>query len=444
MKKKISLGILLCFTASLVMAQVKTVVFPFENNSDDSTIEWLGYGLEVLLEDSLNGIPLADRMDAVDSMDVPDTSNLTLATRLIIARKLGADSLLTGSFSVAKDEISIQFTRYDIDKLVQKTEKCKVSMTGFPANLSPFIRDQIGGEYRYPESFTGHQFEAYVRGMLRGIANTDFKAIIKLAGKVADCEPPSRNLGNLLYNSGKFEAALVYLKRLPESDIPGLFRSGMCCVELKDYADGLIFFLQTLRSERSMASVVNAAGCLVALQHPVEAETFLDTVPGVGGDVDPVVLFDRAVVAAEQGKWDDALNILSCYVSSFRITDETKQLAAFCCGKCNCTHPLCSEGTEEVNGNHENVDPMSFYQFSEGEKGTDEALDLKEIKELYLAKAAQALKSGSKKEAIDALQKILYLDPLQRDALKLLCEQCEDESACKKLKALLPEAATKP
>jgi len=190
--------------------------------------------------------------------------------------------------------------------------------------------------------------------------------------------------------------------------------------------------------------VVNAAGCLVALQHPVEAETFLDTVPGVGGDVDPVVLFDRAVVAAEQGKWDDALNILSCYVSSFRITDETKQLAAFCCGKCNCTHPLCAEGTEEVNGNHENVDPMSFYQFSEGEKGTDEALDLKEIKELYLAKAAQALKSGSKKEAIDALQKILYLDPLQRDALKLLCEQCEDESACKKLKALLPEAATKP
>jgi len=438
MKKKISLLALLCFLSSQLMAQGKTVVFPFENHSKDSKIEWLGYGLEVLLEDSLHGIPLADRMDAVDGMDVPDTDNLTLATKLIIARKLGADNLLTGSFSVEKDEISIQFTRYDIDKLVQKTGKCKVSMTGFPANLSPFIRDQIGGEYRYPESFTGHQFEAYVRGMLRGIANTDFKEIIKLAGKVADCEPLNRNLGNLLYNSGKFEAALVYLKRLPESDIHGLFRSGMCCVELKNYADGLIFFLQTLKSERSMASVVNAAGCLVALQHPVEAETFLDTVPGADEDVDPVVLFDRAVVEAGQEKWSDALNTLGRYVSSFRITDEAKQLAAFCCGKCNCTHPLCAEGTEEMNKNQENMEPVSFYQFSEGEKGTDEAVDLKEIKELYFAKAAQALKSGSKKEAIDALQKILYLDPLQKDALKLLCEQCEDESACKKLATLEP------
>ena len=162
------------------MGQGKTVVFSFENRSDDSTVEWLGYGLEILLEDSLSGIPLAERMDAVDNMDVPDTGNLTLATRLIIARKLGADRLLTGNFIVSKDNVSIEFTRYKIDKLIQKTGKCTVTMAGFPANFAPFIREEIGGHYPYPENFTGHQFEAYVRGMLRAGVNSDFNEIGKL------------------------------------------------------------------------------------------------------------------------------------------------------------------------------------------------------------------------------------------------------------------------
>ena len=95
-----------------------------------------------------------------------------------------------------------------------------------------------------------------------------------------------------------------------------------------------------------------------------------------------------------------------------------------------------SNDSERKKNDSEKVDTVSFYQFSEGEQGTDAALDLKEIKELYMAKAAQALKSGSKKEAINALQKVLYLDPLQRDALKMLCNQCQDEKACKKLATL--------
>ncbi|NOY22989.1 MAG: hypothetical protein GXO70_05705 [Acidobacteria bacterium] len=442
MKKASSFAILLFFTASLLQAQGKTVVFPFENRSADSTVEWLGYGLEALFEDSLNGVPLAERLDIVDSMDVPDTGNLTLATRIIIAQKLKADNLLTGSFKVSENKILIEFTRYEIDKLTQKTGKCTVEMAGFPANLAPFIREEIGGKYPYPQTFTGHRFEAYVRGMLRAVVNSDFKEIAELAGKVTENESLNRNLGNLLFDTGHFEMALVYLKRLPETDSHGLFLSGMCCVQLENYADGLIFFLQTLKFRRNTASVVNVAGCLVALQHPVEAAAFLDSLPGDSGKTEPVVIFDRAVVDAGQKKWGDALNTLSSYISSFRITGEAKLLARFCCEKCNCTHPLCTDETEEKRKNQEKADIVSFYQFSNGEQGTNAALDLKEIKELYMAKAVQALKSGSKKEAIDALQKVLYLDPLQKDALKMLCEQCKDEKACRKLNALLPEAAT--
>lgn len=444
MKKKSSLAILFLFSSCFLMAQGKSVVFSFENRSDDSTVEWLSYGLEILLEDSLNGIPLAERMDAVDSMDVPDTGNLTLATRLIIARKLSADRLLTGNFIVLKDNISIEFTHYEIDKLVRKNGKCTVAMADFPANLAPFIREEIGGHYPYPENFTGHQFETYVRGMLRAVINSDFNEINKFAGKVTDCEPLNRNLGNLFYETGHFEEALLYMKRLPETDTRGLFRSGMCCVQLENYADGLIFFLQTLKFKRDMASVVNAAGCLVALQHPAEAETLLNSLPADDGRTEPVVTFNHAVVAAGQGKWSKALNTLSRYVSSFRITEEAKQLADFCCGNCDCSHPLCADDSEGKKNDSEKVDTVSFYQFSGGEQGTDAALDLKEIKELYMAKALQALKSGSKKEAVDALQKVLYLDPLQKDALKMLCEHCEDESACQKLKALTPHVPETP
>ncbi len=444
MKKASSVAVLLFLTASLLQAQGKTVVFPFENRSADSTVEWLGYGLETLFEDSLNGVPLAERLDIVDSMDVPDTGNLTLATRIIIAQKLKADNLLIGSFTVSENKIIIEFTRYEIDKLIQKTGKCAVEMTGFPANLTPFIREETGGKYPYPQSFTGHRFEAYVKGMLRAVVNSDFKEITELAGKVTDNESLNRNLGNLLFNTGHFEKALVYLKRLPETDTHGLFLSGMCCVQLENYADGLIFFLQTLKFRRNTASVVNVSGCLVALQHPVEAAAFLDSLSGDSGETGPVVIFDRAVVDAGQGKWGDALNTLSGYVSSFRITSEAKLLARFCCEKCNCSHPLCTDETEEKEESKEKADIVSFYQFSDGGHGANAALDLKEIKELYLAKAAQALKSGSKKEAIDALQKVLYLDPLQKDALKMLCEQCRDEKACAKLATLAAKVPSLP
>ncbi|MCK5878871.1 MAG: hypothetical protein KAH24_03770 [Holophagae bacterium] len=440
MKKRSSFAILFLFTSCFLMGQGKTVVFSFENRSDDSTVEWLGYGLEILLEDSLSGIPLAERMDAVDNMDVPDTGNLTLATRLIIARKLGADRLLTGNFIVSKDNVSIEFTRYEIDKLIQKTGKCAVTMAGFPANFAPFIREEIGGHYPYPENFTGHQFEAYVRGMLRAGVNSDFNEIGKLAEKVTNCEPLNRNLANLLYDAGHFEEALLVLKRLPETDTCALFKSGICCVQLEKYADGLIFFLQALKFRRDMASVVNAAGCLVALQHPAEAETFLDSLSSGDGKIEPVVIFNRAVVTAGQGKWSESLDTLSRYVSSFRITDEVKLLAVYCCGNCDCSHPLCADSSEGKKNDSEKVDIASFYQFSKGEQGTNAALDLKEIKELYLAKAGQALKSGSRKEAVDALQKVLYLDPLQKDALKMLCDQCKNEEACRKLATLTPSA----
>ena len=412
------------------------MVFPFENRSGDKKAEWLGYGMEILLEDSLQGIPLAARMEAVDSVDVPDSPNLTLATRLIIARKLGANVLITGNYTVSKGSISIEFTRYEINKLLRNSGECSVKMAGFPGTLAPFIREKAGGDYPYPQHFTGHQFEVYVRGMLRAIVNSDFEEISDLAGKVTDCEPLNRNLGNLLYDTGHFETALPLLKRLPETDRDGRFRSGMCCVQLENYADGLIFFLQALKTGRNAASLVNAAGCLLALHHPVEAETFLDSFPEKGQNPDPTVLFDRAVVSASQGKWTEALDKLSHYISSYRNTDEAGAFAAFCCKNSDGSHPLCSDETGKADKSAKKQTVISFYQFSDGQKVGNSALDLQEIKELYLKKAAQALKSGSKEEAVDALRKVLYLDPLQKDALKILCSQCNDEKACKKLEKL--------
>lgn len=429
---------LLLFSASFVLAKGRPVIFPFENDSGDAKVEWLGYGVELLFEDSLNAIPLAERMDAVDNMDVPDSGSLTLATRLVIARKLGAAELITGKFAVSDGKITIKYTRYQIDKLTEDKSSCTVSMDGFPANLSVFIQTKVRGKYPYPLSFTGHQFEVYARGMLRSAVNGDFKEIEKLAKQVEDCEPLNRNLGNLLFDTGHFGKALEYLKRLPKSDIRGLFRSGMCCVQLENYSDGLIYFLHTLKFSRDMSSVVNAAGCLLALNHPEEAATFLQSLQEKGEGVDPLLLYDRSVVAAAMEQWVPALNILSRYTSSFRFTDEAKQLAALCCGRCDCNHPLCADNQPAVGISEKQPDVLSLYQFSEGESRGNEALDLKDIKELYLAKAAESLKNGSKKEAVDALQKVLYLDPLQKDALKMLCEHCQDKDACKKLAKLAP------
>ncbi len=419
-----------------LMAKGKIVVFPFENRSDNSRVEWLSYGFEVLFEDSLGAVPLAKRMDAVDGMDVPDTGNLTLATRMIITRKLGGDTLITGSFTVSKHIISVKFTRYCMDTLIEKKSECTVLKKGFPADMASFVRKETGADYPYPTKLTAHAFEAYVRAMLRAGVNNDFTEIEKLAGEITDCEPLNRNLGNLLFDTGRYKNALVYLKRLPETDTRGLFRSGMCCTVLKKFSDGLIYFLQTLKTRRNTASVVNAAGCLLNLRHPAEASAFLNSLPEENLVKEPAILFNRAVVDAARGKWSSALDILSQYVSVFRFTDEAKTLAFFCCENCNCSHPLCTDPNGVVFTQKGNPDLLSMYQFSKGEETDSTVPDLLEIKELYLEKAREALDAGEKDEAIDSLQKILYLDPLQKNALEMLCSRCKDADACKKLKTL--------
>ncbi|NOZ14071.1 MAG: tetratricopeptide repeat protein [Acidobacteria bacterium] len=436
MTKRNSFIFLFLLFSPFLMARGKVVVFPFENRSDNSRVEWLSYGLEVLFEDSLGAVSLSDRMDAVDRMDVPDTAGLTLATRVIIARKLGADTLITGNFSISDNIISIEFFCYRIDRLLEKKARCTVSKFGFPADLAPFIRKETGAAYPYPKTFSSHAFEAYVRGMLRAGVNDDFTEIEKLAGKISDCEPLNRNLGNLLYDTGRYKEALLYLKRLPETDTAGLFRSGMCCTVLKKFSDGLIYFLQTLKTRRDTASVVNAAGCLLNLGHPAEASAFLDSLPEKTPVKEPVVLFDRAVVEAAQGKWNFALDVLSRYVAVFRFTDKAKVLAFFCCGRCSGSHPLCADTEDAVSAQKGKPGLLSMYQFCTGGKTDSTVPDLLEIKELYLEKAREALNAGEKDEAIDSLQKILYLDPLQKDALEMLCNRCKDADACKKLKTL--------
>ncbi len=436
MKKRSSFILFVFLFGSLLTAREKTVVFPFVNHSDNRTAQWLSYGLEILLEDSLDSIPMAQRMDSVDSMDVPDSDDLTLATRIIIARKLGATHLIIGSFSVSKEKIDIELSQYEMNQLISKKWNCSVALKGFPFTLSTFINREIGGNYPYPKDFSGHRFEAYVRGMLRAIANSDFQNILKLAKESPNCTPLNRNLANVLYDTGHYRESLSCLKRLPKTDRHVLFRSGMCCVQLEKYADGLTFFLRALKYHRDTASIVNAGGCLLFLGHPAESMAFLNSLPDSIRNSVPMIIFNQAVVSAQQKNWPLALNRLSQYISVFRFTDEAKQLTSYCCANCNCKHPLCLDENGKESEIKKPMDPKTLYQFPENQPGKETALDLKEIKELYLKKATQALKSGSRAEAIEALRKILCLNPLQKDALTLLCNECGDKSACQKLHTL--------
>ena len=117
-------GLLVSFIAlNLQAAPVRTVVaFPFENKSERTDVAWLSESFADTLAERLAGegrvvLDRAERDASCVQAGIPTGAAMSLASALKVAQSLGADWVVTGSFSLEGDILTSHAYLLDVDRL---------------------------------------------------------------------------------------------------------------------------------------------------------------------------------------------------------------------------------------------------------------------------------------------------------------------------------------
>ena len=76
------------------------LVFPFENLSNDRSLDWIGEGIAELMVQRLQSLPgfyvftRSERLDAYEKLGIPESTALSRATQLKLAWEIGADKII--------------------------------------------------------------------------------------------------------------------------------------------------------------------------------------------------------------------------------------------------------------------------------------------------------------------------------------------------------------
>lgn len=426
------LMLLVCFRTASAQS---TVVFPFDRMDEGSTHSWIGYALEIFLEDAIDGVPIEERLAAIDEMDLPEGVPLTTATRIRVAEQLGASRLINGRYGIQDDQLNLEWSIFDINSRTRRTGSCQLKLEQLPDGLvSPF---SAAMDMQIPSKadVTPARFERYVRAILQAVLQVDYEALADMEADPVYGLRSRRRLAMLLYREGSYPDATDRLLSLAEADAGYLTQAGWSALQEQRYEEAASCFFRSLQDNQDPFVLMNVAGCLANTDKMAEASLMLHAIsPEQAG---PDLLFNRAVLLAVAERFSEALDTLKNAVESHRITDDARKLAALCCRNLteDESHALCAVTAGE-DTSPEPVRAVDLYRYTIPAVSADNPVDLSELKDTYLKLAQDCMASGDAEGVDRNLKRILEMDPVHRVALQLMCSYCQDPASCELLKKL--------
>src|SRR5215469_2089865 len=170
-------------STSTVRADASTVlVLPFENLSNDRTLDWIGEGIAELINQRLQTEPgvyifsREERIGMYEKLGIPETAGLSRATALKLGWDAGADETITGTFSGTSEQFHIEARLVDMEMSsasVMHVDGKLEDVIPLTMSLSLQLLKKIVPGTASPEAdYTAHPptprsaFENYVRGIL--------------------------------------------------------------------------------------------------------------------------------------------------------------------------------------------------------------------------------------------------------------------------------------
>jgi tetratricopeptide (TPR) repeat protein/TolB-like protein len=190
------------------------LVFPFENATSDRSLDWLSEGISELMIERLQsetGITVFSREERVaiyEKLGIPDSAMLSHATSLKFGWDLGADHIVTGTFSgtVEKFRVAARLVDMETGGAEEIAAEGKLAEV-IPLTMSvtwQILRNVVPGstsgeaDYTMQPPVPSSAFENYIRGVL----NPDLKKRIDQLETAIRLHPQ--------YDAAIFELGRVY------------------------------------------------------------------------------------------------------------------------------------------------------------------------------------------------------------------------------------------
>src|SRR2546426_9484697 len=131
------------------------LVFPFENVTNDRSLDWIGEGISELIIQRLQPEPGAftfareERLAAFEKLGIPEPVAVSRATALKLGWDLGADHLVTGRFARTADNFQIVARVVDLEAGAGSEAAVEGRLEDvLPLSISlawPFLKEAVPG-----------------------------------------------------------------------------------------------------------------------------------------------------------------------------------------------------------------------------------------------------------------------------------------------------------
>jgi Flp pilus assembly protein TadD len=258
---------------SVVPVGARQLVMPFENETRDARHDWISEGAAAVLADDLTALgaqALAreDRLRAFEHLRVPASNKLSEATIIRVAQVVGAQQLVSGSFAVDGESLTIHVRPIRLDTGRRFPDITESGAVGdffmiFARAARRLVPDStlsmIDMERGHPSLSA---FEEYIKGTVAENPTTQ-TVFLKEALRYAPAFQQARlALWNVYTEQGQHRQALEIVQQIPAGHSlsrQARFRAALSMMSLGRHAEAIDVFTALNREQRDPA-LLNDAG----------------------------------------------------------------------------------------------------------------------------------------------------------------------------------------
>jgi len=272
--------------------QGKTLlVMPFQNNSKDPNLDWIGESFPEVLGGRLTGffvIDRQDRLNAFDHMGLPANVRLSRATAYQVAQAMEVDYVIVGSYTYDGQSFAAKAQVLDMQRLHLSTPV--IASGSLPSliqietllaqdlthQLAPDRASTRAGPAQPPPRLDA--FENYIRGVA---ATSRQEKITRFRDAVRLDPTYSRaifQLGKTLYDGHEYVPATSWFEHIPQSDVlagKANFYLGLCEFYLGHYEKAKSAF-EFVAARLPLSEVYNNLGVVAERRGETSAVKFFE------------------------------------------------------------------------------------------------------------------------------------------------------------------------
>ena len=273
-------------SAALAQSQSdRILVMPFDNVRREGRLFWIGEGAAVLLTDDLNALGAAaitrqERQQALERLQVPPAAALTDATVIRIGQLVGAATVVIGSLQLDEDTLTIHARSIVLDTGRIQTDTAERGRLADLVSIVERIARRIA-----PSSTKSSEeierlhptlavFENFIKGLLAETPDTQIDYLEAALKLQPGFDRARLALWDVYTDQGDDDEALASVRSIAvtsASSRRARFLAGLSLLSLKRYDEAFAAF-KTLADAQPTPPILNNIG-VVLLQRPATPQT---------------------------------------------------------------------------------------------------------------------------------------------------------------------------